>query len=240
MTENKEIELSVVVLCFRSEHLINEFVNQLVGELAALNTTYELLLVANYDSENDKTPEISYAIAKRIPNCKVIAKPKKGRMGWDMKSGLAESKGKYIAVIDGDGQMPVSDIPVVYKIISTGYFDLVKTFRTKRFDGFYRRIISKVYNILFGLIFNPDFPVRDINSKPKILTREALGQMKLLSNDWFTDAEIMLEANRLKLRICDAATIFYRNQRRSSHVGVGTIFEFIYNMLYYRIKMIRK
>lgn len=46
--------------------------------------------------------------------------------------------------------------------------------------------------------------------------------MNLKSNDWFTDAEIMIEANRLKLRICDIATVFYNNERRSSFVRPTT------------------
>jgi glycosyltransferase involved in cell wall biosynthesis len=68
-----------------------------------------------------------------------VAKPKEGRMGWDMKSGFQEALGKYIAIIDGDGQMPVSDIPIVYRLIKTGKYDLVKTFRIKRYDGLHRK-----------------------------------------------------------------------------------------------------
>lgn len=169
MNESTNIELSVVILCYQSGDLIRSFVNQLKGEIDHLNITYELVLVANYDQTAiDETPSIAAEVSKRNNHCLVVAKPKKGKMGWDMKSGILVSRGKYIAVIDGDGQMPVSDIPTVYKIISTGSFDLVKTFRAKRFDGVYRTLLSKIYNLIFALTFHPDFPVRDINSKPKI------------------------------------------------------------------------
>ena len=63
-----------------------------------------------------------------------------------------------------------------------------------------------------------------------------MSQIKLMSNDWFTDAEIILEANRLKLRIFEIATVFYKNESRASFVKPKVIFEFIYNMIQYRIK----
>jgi glycosyltransferase involved in cell wall biosynthesis len=233
---NTPVTLSVVVLCYRSGNLIRGFVEQLTKEIGELNVTYELVLVANFDNEPDESTEIAKEIANQNPHCVVVAKQKEGRMGWDMRSGLTAARGSYIAIIDGDGQMPVSDIPIVFKMISTGYFDLVKTYRTKRFDGIYRKVVSNLYNTLFTLLYNPDFAVRDINSKPKIFTRQALDQMQLVSSDWFTDAEIMIEANRLKLRICDVATVCYKNERRASYVGLDTLLEFVYNLFYYRFK----
>jgi hypothetical protein len=46
--------------------------------------------------------------------------------------------------------------------------------------------------------------------------------MNLLSNDWFTDAEIMIQALNNKIKICEVATVFYKNERRASFVSVGT------------------
>ncbi|MFK4985368.1 hypothetical protein ACI4B7_26445, partial [Klebsiella pneumoniae] len=66
------------------------------------------------------------------------------------------------------------------------------------------------------------------------MTREALSSLTLVSNDWFTDAEIMIESLQHKLRICEVGTIFYKNERRRSFVDVRTIFEFVINLFYYR------
>jgi len=237
MDQTGTIELSVVVLCYQSGDLIRKFVSQLRSEIISLNIPFELILVANYDiGVVDETPMIAKEIAKEITECVVIAKSKEGKMGWDMRSGIMAAKGNYIAVIDGDGQMPVSDIKAVYEIISTGGFDIVKTFRAKRYDGLYRAVLSYVYNMLFKFLFHPEFPTKDINSKPKIITRDSILKMKLKSNDWFTDAEIMIEANRLKLRICEVATVFYKNERRPSFVRPVVILEFVYNLLKYRFK----
>jgi len=65
----------------------------------------------------------------------VIAKAKERMMGWDMRSGLETATGAHICVIDGDGQMPSTDIVKVYRLLQVGGYDLVKTFRSKRDDG---------------------------------------------------------------------------------------------------------
>lgn len=227
-------ELSIVVLCYKSETFIISFIEQIVKEMEAIKVDYELILVANYDDAKDKTPQIAKNIAAKNDRLVVVSKEKHGRMGWDMRSGLEISKGKYIAIIDGDGQMPVSDIETVYTVIKTGQYDLVKTYRAYRYDGMYRKLISSVYNFLFKILFKPSFPLNDVNSKPKILTREAYNKMNLVSSDWFTDAEIMIETINNNLKICQISTVFYKNERRKTFVGFTTIFEFINNLFYYR------
>ena len=239
MKQNLEenIELSVVVLCYHSESFIESFVDQLIREIESLSISYELILVANYNKNStDKTPEIVKNIASNHPYIKELAKEKEGGMGWDMRSGLSAATGNYIAVIDVDAQMPSSDIPLVYRLIKAGNYDLVKTYRAKRYDGVIRIILSKVYNIIFSILYASAWSIKDINSKPKIFTKQAYQKMELRSNDWFTDAEIMIEALKLNMKICELSTVFYKNERRSSFVGLSTVFEFIYNLFYYRFK----
>ena len=234
---SEDIELSVVVLCYHSENIIEKFVEQLILELTELNVIYELVLVANYDKNSvDNTPVLAAQLAQKYNSIKVLAHEKEGGMGWDMRSGLSAATGKYIAVIDGDAQMPASDIPIVYGVIKFGKYDLVKTYRAKRYDGFVRTFLSDMYNILFRLFFSPSFPVRDINSKPKIFTKIACQKMNLRSNDWFTDAEIMIQAFSQQLKIAEISTVFYKNERKTSFVGFKTVWEFMFNLLKYRIK----
>lgn len=228
-------ELSVVVLCYRAEEYVRQFITQLSEELQASGIDYELVLVGNYlPGSIDKTPEIIKEIAQIDSRCRAVAREKKGMMGWDMKSGLEAATGRLLAVIDGDGQMPTSDIVKVYRMLQVGHYDIVKTFRAQRFDGLYRKTLSSFYNLLFRVLFPSASMLRDINSKPKVMTREAYKKMNLTSNDWFTDAEIMIEALRNGELIGEVSTIFYKNERRSSFVPISAIFEFLKNLLYYR------
>ena len=236
MEEKHGPELSVVILCYHSAEIVRSLVAQVEGELEAAQIDYELVLVGNYlpGDTQDQTPTTLKTMASGKSRYVVVAKEKEGMMGWDMRSGLEAATGRHIAVIDGDGQMPMSDVIKVYRVLQVGKYDLVKTFRAQRQDGAYRRTISGIYNLLFRLLYPAAHVFRDINSKPKVMTREAYQRMHLISNDWFTDAEIMIEALRHDLSVGEVSTVFCKNERRGTFVPISAIYEFLGNLIYYR------
>jgi glycosyltransferase involved in cell wall biosynthesis len=229
-------EISVVVLAYRSAATIKSFVDSLVDSLEKENLIWEIVLVGNYfEGVGDQTPEVVRDIAASDSRIKAVAEIKKGMMGWDMKSGLQAATGKTLAVIDGDGQMPSSDVIRVYQLMKANGLDFAKTYRAKRNDGSYRRLISVVYNILFKLLF-PGINAWDMNSKPKIMTREFYEKAHLESNGWFVDAEIMIFARRLHAKIGEIETVFHSIDSRPSFVKPLSILEFLGNLFWYRVK----
>jgi len=240
MEDNRKLiapDLSVVVLCYRAGESVGSFVEKIQSLFRQEGiVSYELILVGNYFAAcQDTTPLVVEEIAANYDNIQCVVKEKQGMMGWDMKSGLSLAKGRYIAVIDGDGQMPVDDLAKVYREIRSTGADLVKTYRLKRGDSLWRKLISSSYNLFFGLLF-PGLKARDINSKPKIFTQTAYQKLKLLSDDWFIDAEIMIQARRLRFKIIEIPTVFLGLVGRRSFVGARTVMEFIKNLILYRIK----
>ena len=175
----KTPELSVVVLCYRGGKTIIPYIEQMEKEFREGGMEdYELVLVGNYfPGTNDKTPEIIQELANKNPKILPVVVEKKGMLGWDVIMGFKAVNGQAIALIDGDGQMPSRDIVRLFRVLKSGEFDLVKTFRKTRMDGFYRKLISLFYNAIFRILF-PKIYFRDINSKPKIITREAYEKMK--------------------------------------------------------------
>ena len=229
-------EISVVVLSYRSAETIKSFVDSLVESLENENLQWEIVLVGNYfEGKGDQTPEVINKIASQNEQIKVVAEVKKGMMGWDMKTGLQAATGKTLAVIDGDGQMPSGDVVRVYNLMKGNGLDLAKTYRAKRNDGSYRKLISIVYNILFKIMF-PGIKAWDMNSKPKIMKREFYEKINLESNGWFIDAEIMIFARRLDAKIGEIETIFHSIDTRPSFVKPLSILEFLFNLFVYRIR----
>lgn len=233
-------ELSIVILCYRSGEKINEFVRKSFRLLNRFVPDGEIVLVGNYQVDSgDITPDVVQRIAASNDRIKAVTLPKEGMMGWDARSGLREATGRYICLIDGDEQMPYRDIVRVYRKIVKDDLDLVTTYRVVRHDGIYRRITSFFYNFIFKLLF-PGVKSRDINSKPKIMRREAYQKMELTSNDWFLDAEIMIQARRLRLKVGEVPAKFYKCNYRNSFVETNTIFEFIVNLIKARINEFTK
>ena len=227
--------LSVVVLAYRSGETLRGFVHSLINLLDREEPEWELVLVANHFSDDgDTTPEIAKQLAKSNTRVKAITRIKKGMMGWDMRSGLDATTGKTLAVIDGDGQMPCEDVIRVYRKLINERLEIAKTYRVNRDDGSYRKTISVIYNMIFKILF-PGLMSRDINSKPKIITREVYRQMDLHSDGWFVDAEIMILARRMKLEIGELGTEFGCLINRPSFVKISSIFEFLGNLVRFRI-----
>jgi hypothetical protein len=82
--------------------------------------------------------------------------------------------------------------------------------------------------------------VRDVNAKPKVLTRSAYERMTLRSDDWFIDAEIVIQSRRLGLRIGETETEFLGLTGRRSFIRMGAVFEFLRNLVRYRIEELRR
>ena len=230
-------ELSMVVLCYRSGKSIIPYLEQMELEFQEEGmNNYELVLVGNYfPGTDDDTPAVIHKLA--VENHKIIpvTLEKKGMMGWDTISGLNAARGRIIGFIDGNGQMPSRDIVRLYRVLKSGEFDMVKTFRKTRMDSIYRKFISGWYNFIFRILF-PGSMFRDINAKPKLMTREAYKKMRLSCDGWFIDGEIMLECIRLDMNVAEVPTVFHKNEWRGSFVKMWTVFEFLYNMIKYRIK----
>ncbi len=236
MTEKETFPcISIVVLAYRSGEGIHQFVKSLIKSLEEHEPNWEIVLVGNHFADDgDPTPCIVSKIAENHPRIRAVTRIKEGMMGWDMKSGLEAATGETIVVIDGDGQMPFEDVIRVYRKLKDEDLDLVKTFRTQRGDGFYRKTISVVYNIIFNILF-PGLNCRDINSKPKIMTRDVYDAMDLNSNGWFIDAEIMIQAGKMNLKIGETPTVFHRINYRPSFVKIRSIWEFSINLIWYRL-----
>lgn len=242
MESRQATQISVVILCYKANNLVPAFVARMKKVLEAKRLSYQLVLVANYNENEintDKTTSIVLELAINDPTIIAVAKKKEGMMGWDMRSGLEIATGKTVAVIDGDGQMPPEDVVRVYDHLTSGNFDMAKTYRDERFDGSARIMISRIYNFLLKILF-PKVKIIDANSKPKIFTKEALSRLYLKSNDWFIDAEIIIQASYLNFRIGEIPTKFFENKFRKSFVGVIAIFQFLKNLINYRITFQQK
>jgi glycosyltransferase involved in cell wall biosynthesis len=234
------IEISVVILCYKTGKKIHEFVDRTIRSLEGSVPSWELVLVGNYtEGSDDDTPAAVREIASKMKNVKAITLPKQGMMGWDARSGLRQARGNYICLIDGDGQMPPEDIIRVYEKIKKENLDFATTYRIRRGDGIMRMVESRIYNILYKMLF-PGRSIRDLNSKPKILTKHAYNKMALTSNDWFLDTEIIIQARRLRLKMGQVSTKFYKCDYRKSFIKFNAAIEFIINLSKARIREFRR
>lgn len=224
-------ELSAIVLCYQAGESILRVIEPLHEQLEQSGVDYELVLVANHwPGRDDPTIPIVRDFAASHDNVQTVVREKQGAMGWDMRSGFEAARGEILVAIDGDAQNPVEDVVEMYRRMRQTGADVMKGRRIARFDGPYRRIVSGVYNFLFMVLFRTR-GVWDVNGKPKALTRSAYEGLELTSDDWFIDAEIVINARRKGMHLAEMPVVFHRNEERASFVRFSAIFEFLRNMV---------
>lgn len=228
--DGKSFNLSLVLPFYNEEENIRDVVNGLSVACEKAHIDYELVLVNN--GSVDDSASILGDLAKEKPDrIKVINIPSNQGYGWGIINGFNNASGEYVGFMSGDGQTSPEDLLRVFHGMSEN-FDIVKAKRTVRNDGIARKILSKVCNFLFLALFNVN--TSDVNGSPKILKNELLRKIAPTSKDWFINAEIVIKAMYLNLKLKEVPVEFLRREKGRSHVKFSTIFEFAKNMWNYR------
>lgn len=237
MQSEGSTEISVVILCYKEGESMREYVANVDSELSKLHIPYEIIIVSNsFEGDTDPSPKIARDIASRSVRIQAVTEKKEGGFGWDVRSGLERAVGEVIAFVDGDGQISPDSVSHVYRAYKNGLYDIVVAQRKERKDGKIRVGMSSVYNFIFRLLF-PKVRIRDVNGKPKMLRREVCERLKLSSDDWFIDAELIIKTSYRGYRIGVVPIAFRKRAYKESSVSLTSIFEFIWNMLRYRWRL---
>ncbi|MCX6348271.1 MAG: glycosyltransferase family 2 protein [Candidatus Aureabacteria bacterium] len=224
------MQFSLALLFYNEEENVLGIVSGLKETLDSEKADYQLLLVNN--GSTDRTPSLIRELTAHDPRLKTVTVEKNLGYGWGAIQGMKAAEGEWVGFMAGDGQVDPADVARLYRETRHGY-DLVKVRRAYRQDGFIRGVISDVYVMTFCLLF--DLPFYDINATPLVFRRKWLEKLDFRSRDWFLNAEIMLKARSLNLSIKEVTIVFRRRKGGKSNVRVATVFEFVFNILKFRL-----
>jgi glycosyltransferase involved in cell wall biosynthesis len=130
--------ISVIVPAYYEEGVISSVIRRTYNTLDKMEHSYEIIVVD--DGSQDET-------AKRAREAKatVISHPYNIGPGAAIKTGIRHARGKFLIILDGDGQHPPEDIPRLLEKL--GPYDMVVGARTSQSDSdFHRDMANRVYN----------------------------------------------------------------------------------------------
>lgn len=124
-----EVSISVIVPIYKIEAYLPKCIDSILDQSF---TDFELILVDNGSPDN--CPLICDEYAKKDDRIKVIHK-EHGELLSGRKEGLRNSKGKYVAYIDGDDWVDKFYLDILFKLAEVNNSDLVVTGHFREFDG---------------------------------------------------------------------------------------------------------
>jgi dolichol-phosphate mannosyltransferase len=142
-------EISVVVPVYRAAECLDELHRRLTSALVSLGVEYEIILVD--DGSGDASGEIIERIAAADPHVVALLLSRNFGQHPAITAGLAESRGRWVVVMDCDLQDPPEEIPRLYRKAVEGY-DVVFARRIGRKDPLWKRITSAAWFRLFNAL----------------------------------------------------------------------------------------
>ncbi len=223
------LELSLVLPIHNQADITESIIDSIEKKLKKTNITYEILMVENGSSDN--TLSVLKNLEKRNPRLKTFVAP----MGYGsaVLNGLKKTKGIWVGYMPSDGQIDLAVLPPLINELKKNHYDVVKIFRTTR-ESFVRNMRSKLFNMLARTVYGK-LPVKDINGSPRFFKRKYLSILDLQYTDSFIDLEFTLKARYLHLKIKEYPMQTLPRAGGKSTVHLGTVFEFIGNILAYKL-----
>jgi glycosyltransferase involved in cell wall biosynthesis len=184
-------------------------------DLIRVGTTanYEILLVD--DASTDATGRIADELAQCDPRIRVIHHPVNRKLGGSVKTGLTEASGDIVLYTDADMPFDLQDLHKALRLLHVYDADIVSAYRFDRTgEGALRAVYSYVYNSLVkGLL---RLRLRDVNFAFKVVRREVLEHVELVSEGSFIDVELLAKAQRRGFHIIQFGVDYFPRARGTS------------------------
>ncbi len=188
---------------------------------------FEIIIVN--DGSPDRSGEVADRLQKQYPDAlKVIHHPKNQGYGAAIRSGLAAVQYEWVCFTDGDDEYDVHDLIRLLKLRQ--YYELIINFRYARVYSSKRVFISVIYNIVLRALFRTSF--RDISTGLRLMKRDVISELNLISNSPFIGAEIAIKTMLKGFPVGEVGIqTFKREFGRGASVTIKNIMATIKDML---------
>lgn len=165
-------ELSVVITVRDEQENIRPLLESVRQALNGID--YEVVLVDDGSVDRTKQEVLEHADDRTI----LVELRKNYGQSTAMTAGIDHSRGRYVALLDGDLQNDPTDIPAMLELLKKDDWDVVAGNRKNRKDGFFlRKIPSRIANSLIRRMTG--VRIRDYGCTLKVFRREIAEELGL-------------------------------------------------------------
>lgn len=202
-------ELTIVVPAYNEAKAIGQTMAALKAMLAAANIDGEIVVVD--DGSKDGTGDAAEAAGVRV----IRLEDNRG-YGFALKTGIANSNSKFVAIIDADGTYPAEKIPDMLKLCENA--DMVVGDRGAAMKNvqWIRRPPKWVLNTLANMLARRKIP--DLNSGLRVFKRNSLERFVQLLPDGFSFTTTITLS-----MICSNLRVVYTPIEYAKRVGTSSM-----------------
>lgn len=222
-------DLSLIMPCYNEESVAGVTARRLVRAFRRADLRLELVAVDN--GSQDRTGEVLDRLAAEYDEVRKHRVEVNQGYGKGVLRAIPVTSARWVGIIPADGQVDAEDVVRLFETAAaTDGLVIAKVRRRFRMDGLYRTLVSIAYNAYFRVLW-PGIDSLDVNGSPKLLLRRYLVAMQPESKGWCLDAEIMVKAHLMGLRVHELNAFARQRESGSSHVRPTTLWEFIRTLL---------
>ncbi|MEO7555424.1 MAG: glycosyltransferase family 2 protein [Acidimicrobiales bacterium] len=174
---------------------------------------YEILIVD--DASTDATGKIADELAAADPRVRAVHHEVNRKLGGSVRTGLREAGAELVVYTDADMPFDLNDLHKALRLLRIYDADIVSAYRFDRTgEGAQRAVYSHIYNFIVKTLLR--LRVRDVNFAFKVIRREVLQHVELVSEGSFIDAELLAKAQRRGFHIIQFGVDYFPRARGTS------------------------
>jgi len=207
--------LSVFLPAYNEERNIGRTLLSVKNTLLKIADEWELTIIN--DGSKDKTREIVEDLINEDPRIKIINHDFNRGYGASLRSGFYSAGYPWIIFMDSDGQFDFSEIMgFIEKQNETGA-DLVIGYYKERKVSFFKKITSKIWELLVFVLFG--LKVKDIDCGFKLISKKVIEKIPRLESERgaFISSELLIKARKAGFKIVEIPVTHFPAGR----VGTG-------------------
>lgn len=163
MKEDRDMKLSFVIPCYRSEHTIMQVIEEIEAKVAE-KPEYAFEIITVNDSSPDHVLQVLQKASRNRPHLKIIDFAKNFGQHAAMMAGLSYATGDQIVFLDDDFQCPVDRLWDLLEPLNQGYDVSFAQYKfEERKESFFRVLGSRLNDAMMCLLLNKPKDLRVTN-----------------------------------------------------------------------------
>jgi glycosyltransferase involved in cell wall biosynthesis len=203
--------LSLFFPAYNDAGSIQEVVMAYYAEARRFAAEVEVIVVN--DGSRDGTGEILEALARELPDLRVIHHPTNRGYGAALITGFGHCAHDLIFYTDGDGQYRPDDMQALFAALDPDT-DVVNGYKTSRADGWVRGLTGWLYRVTTRVFFG--IRLRDIDCDYRLIRRRAMEGLSLTSHTGVICTEMVYKWQRKGCRIVEVPVSHFRRRHGRS------------------------